>query len=66
MRDLACGDCVVTMLLETEEPLGGTLDLDDAERRAVDLLAAGGLISPLRLVPLRAETTANPGKRRIA
>jgi hypothetical protein len=54
------------MLLETEEPLGGTLDLDDAERRAVDLLAAGGLISPLRLVPLRAETTANPGKRRIA
>jgi hypothetical protein len=54
MRDIACADCVVTMLLGRDDG-GGVIDqpeLDDDERRAVDVLAGAGLIAPLRLVPL--------------
>jgi hypothetical protein len=47
-RGPACGDCVVTVLLGAP-PEG--VDLDDAERRAIEALADGGLIPPLRLVP---------------
>lgn len=46
VRGLACGDCVVTVLLGA--PPDG-VDLDDAERRAIAALADGGLIPPLRL-----------------
>ena len=46
MRDLACHDCVVTVLLGPAPDLS----LDDDERRALDALAAGGLVPPLRLV----------------
>jgi hypothetical protein len=45
---VACGDCVVTVLLGAP-PEG--VELDDAERRAIEALADGGLIPPLRLVP---------------
>ncbi len=48
-RGPACGDCVVTVLLGAP-PEG--LDLDEAERRAIEALADGGLIPPLRLVPV--------------
>lgn len=53
MRDLACGECVVSFLL-------GTTDhrLDDAERQALGVLAESGLVPPLRLV---AERDAGPG-----
>lgn len=46
LRGLACDDCVVTVLL------GPRLDLtfDDEERAALDTLAAGGLVPPLRQV----------------
>jgi hypothetical protein len=53
-RGPACGDCVVTVLLGAP-PEG--LDLDEAERRAIEALADGGLIPPLRLV-------ADDGRRR--
>jgi hypothetical protein len=43
----ACGDCVVTVLLGTP-PEG--VDLDETERRALAVLADGGLVPPLRLV----------------
>lgn len=49
MRDLACADCVVTFLLGA--PPGG-LDVDDEQRRALDVLADSGLVPRLRLVPL--------------
>ena len=52
VRGAACGDCVVTVLL------GGApegVQLDAAEQRAIDVLAAGGLIPPLRLVVRAAE-----------
>jgi hypothetical protein len=48
VRGLACGDCVVTVLLGAP-PEGPRLD--EAERRAIAALADGGLVPPLRLVP---------------
>jgi hypothetical protein len=44
MRDVACSDCVVTVLLS--EPDGG---LGEAERRALKVLADARMIPPLRL-----------------
>lgn len=49
VRDLACGDCVVTVLLGLPEAGG---EVDAGERRALDVLADSGLVPRLRLVPL--------------
>lgn len=49
MRDLACGDCVVTVLLDMP---GESVEVDESERRALDVLADSGLVPRLRLVPL--------------
>ena len=46
VRGLACHDCVVTVLLGPPDDL----TFDDEERRALDVLAGGGLVPPLRLV----------------
>jgi hypothetical protein len=48
MRDVSCGDCVVSALLG---PRDGSLELDSAEQDALGALACGGLLPPLRLVP---------------
>jgi hypothetical protein len=45
MRDIACGDCVVTVLL------GPPQALDDSDQVALAVLAEGGLVPPLRMVP---------------
>jgi len=47
VRGPACGDCVVTVLLGAP-PEG--VRLDPEERDALDVLAASGLVPPLRLV----------------
>jgi hypothetical protein len=46
VRGPACHDCVVTVLLGPPPEL----TLGDDECRALDALAAGGLVPPLRLV----------------
>jgi hypothetical protein len=46
VRGLACHDCVVTVLLGPPPELA----FDDDECRALDVLAAGGLVPPLRMV----------------
>lgn len=46
VRGPACHDCVVTVLLGPPPELR----FDDDERRALDVLAAGGLVPPLRMV----------------
>ncbi len=46
VRGLACHDCVVTVLLGPPPEL----TFDDDERRALDVLADGGLVPPLRMV----------------
>ena len=45
-RGPACHDCVVTVLLGPPEEL----TFDDDQCRALDALAAGGLVPPLRMV----------------
>lgn len=47
VRGEACRDCAVTALLG-QPPEG---ELDDTERQALVVLAEGGLLPPLRLVP---------------
>jgi hypothetical protein len=47
VRGLACGDCVVTVLLGAP-PEGVSLDTD--EREAISVLAESGLVPPLRLL----------------
>ncbi len=49
VRDLACGDCVVTVLLGMPE---GRTEVDAGERRALDVLADSGLVPRLQLVPV--------------
>jgi hypothetical protein len=49
MRDLACDDCVVTVLLGSTP---GSVEVDEGERRALDVLADSGLVPRLQLVPL--------------
>ncbi len=57
VRGLACGDCVVTVLLGVS-PAG--VELDAAEQAAISVLADQGLVPPLRLVAaLTAETAVN-------
>ena len=46
VRGLACGDCVVTVLMGPPPELG----FDDDEARALDVLAGSGLVPPLRMV----------------
>lgn len=46
VRGLHCHDCVVTVLLGPPPEL----TIDDDERAALDVLASGGLVPPLRLV----------------
>jgi hypothetical protein len=53
-RDLACDDCVVSVMLG---PVAG-LELDDTEHRALEALAEGGLVPRLRL------TVADDGSNR--
>lgn len=54
VRGLACGDCVITVLLGAPPSF-----LDDEEQRALDVLAESGLVPPLRLV-----TSQEPATRR--
>jgi len=51
----ACDDCVVTAFLHL-----GPLEVNDAERAAIDALAEAGLVPKLRLLPGRGDppTTA--------
>jgi hypothetical protein len=55
VRDLQCGDCVVTVLLGgppgAERPPTGVVEVDDGAREALDVLADSGLVPRLRLVP---------------
>lgn len=47
LRGPGCPDCVVGVLLG---PPSETLEIDDDERAAFEVLAESGLIPPLRLV----------------
>lgn len=57
VRGDACGECVITVLLGAP-PEG--LELDGADRRALDTLAAAGMVPRLQLV----ECDEGHGERR--
>ncbi len=60
VRDIACGDCVVTVLLGAPGPahsagvdvgsVASKIDIDQAELGAIGVLADVGLVPRLRLV----------------
>lgn len=54
VRGMACGDCVMSVLLGPKVEVS----LDDDERNAIDALAEFGLVPPLRLVPRAASDAA--------
>ncbi|MDQ2739959.1 MAG: hypothetical protein M3Y35_15355 [Actinomycetota bacterium] len=47
VRGAACSGCVITVLLGMPDQ---GVEWDDAEQRALGVLAASGLVPPLRLV----------------
>lgn len=59
-RPAACQDCVMTVLLG---PIDGELELDDSEAQALDALADGGLVPPLRMVPMIDPRHVEPAER---
>ncbi len=66
VRDLACDDCVVTVLLGGPP---GAVEVDEQERQALDVLADSGLVPRLRLVPVgppAAQQAGPPGAGRVA
>lgn len=48
VRDVQCGDCVMTVLLGHP----GVYEVDAGEQAALEALAEGGLVPRLRLVPV--------------
>ena len=59
VRDLQCGDCVMTVLLGSQ----GVYDVDPSEQLALQALAEGGLLPRLQMVPLTVPTPAPEGRR---
>jgi len=53
LRGAACGDCAVTALLECGQAPGGDRALGAREMRALSVLAAAGMVPPLRFRPAR-------------
>lgn len=46
VRGPACSECVVTVLLGAPP---GELEIDEAQREAIGVLAGSGLVPPLRM-----------------
>lgn len=52
MANIACGDCVVSVLLGMPEVgIGPGAQVAESHVAAIEVLAAGGLVPPLRMVP---------------
>ena len=48
MREIACGDCVVSVLLNIKPAPGKNAELTNKDKAAIKLLATAGLVPPLR------------------
>ena len=51
MRQIACGDCVVSVLLDIKPVPGKNAELSNADKDAINNLSSVGLVPPLRFVP---------------
>lgn len=56
VRDLQCGDCVMTVMLAAPRR---PVEINADEQAALSALADGGLLPPLRLVPTSAAPVAS-------
>ena len=62
-KDIACDDCVISVIFKEGLVDEGPLNLDDDEAEALSTLAEAGLIPQLRLVPRAAPpATVEPWK----
>jgi len=48
MRQIACGDCVVSVLLDIKPAAGKKAELSNADEAAINNLSLVGLVPPLR------------------
>jgi hypothetical protein len=48
MREIACGDCVVSVLLNIKPAPGKNAELTNMDKAAINLLSTAGLVPPLR------------------
>lgn len=55
MRNIACNDCVVTVLLNITPLLGKTAEFSEQDQRAITHLASAGMVPPLRFRKGRAD-----------
>ena len=60
MRDIACGECVVSVLLDIKPTNGKNAEFTKNDEAAINLLATAGLVPPLRFKPRK-----NPKLRNI-
>jgi len=51
MRQIACSDCVVSVLLDLKPAPGRKAELSNADEAAINNLSLVGLVPPLRFVP---------------
>ena len=51
MRQIACSDCVVSVLLYLKPAPGRKAELSNADEAAINNLSLVGLVPPLRFVP---------------
>lgn len=51
MRQIACGDCVVSVLLDIKSVPGKNAELSNSDKAAINNLASVGLVPPLRFTP---------------
>ena len=62
-KDIACDDCVISVIFQEGFVDEGPLNLDEAEADALSALADAGLVPQLRLVPGRDRSaTVEPWK----
>jgi hypothetical protein len=64
MRDIACRDCVVSVLIEAPiSTMDHGSEIGPEESRVIDLLASRGMIPPLRYAHVeRPETNSQPSQ----
>jgi hypothetical protein len=66
-KDIACDDCVISVIFKEGFVDEGPLDLDHDEADALSTLAEAGLVPQLRLVPRPPQTaTVEPWKDSVA
>jgi hypothetical protein len=48
VRDIGCGDCVLTFFLEKKQDQSMHCEIPDKTAEAIDLLSSRGIVRPLR------------------